>query len=106
MHRVFSILLIFSFSIAQVSCTKQSAPEVASDRPRSIEEINRSKACEKVNFIKHILLRDNLVELFNCTGWSKKFPAMFASLEKINKDDWNHLFAPVSEQFFDNKKKT
>jgi hypothetical protein len=105
MNNFLIIIFLIILSVTQSSCTKQSAPEVLSDRPRSVEELNRSKACEKVNFIKNIVLRDNLISLFDCTGWSKKFPAMYASLEKISRSDWNHLFAPISEQFFDDKKR-
>jgi hypothetical protein len=97
--------LIITFSLAVVSCTKQEPPRVSSDRERTQEEINRSKACERVNFVDNLLYRNNLSALFECTGWNKQFPDMYKSLNQVEPKYWNHIFAPISKEFFDTRER-
>lgn len=103
MRQVTTYLLLIFLLVLNNSCTKQEAPVVNSDRFRSRDELERSKACEKVNFLKNFMKRDNLLSLFKCTGWQKQFPDLYSSLESIKKESWDHVMGPVGKEFFDDR---
>ncbi len=85
------------------SCTKQEAPSVHPDIPRSAEELQRIQSCGSVNFIKNFFTHQNVRDLFKCLGWNKSFTAMFNSVESVDEGNWNHLFTPTGREFFDNR---
>ena len=93
-----TILIITLFS---GSCSKQSAPDIAGAETRSREEQQRLEACSNVNFQHEVLGYQNVILLFRCTKWDKDFPNLFASINAIRGDSWNHVFSPINDAFLE-----
>lgn len=97
---VLSLIVIFLFT---GSCSKQSADGVNDPEVRGREEQERLDACTVVNFNKGVFEYNNTLQLFKCTGWHKQYPSLYSSIQKVQADNWNHVFKPVNEAFLDNQ---
>lgn len=97
----FLILSILLFA----SCSKQKAPEIASEEVRGSREIERLEACSKVNFTKGVLLYQNMLQLFVCMKWDEQFPNMFQSMHKVSAAFWDHMMAPIDQSFIENQQR-
>ncbi|CBW25047.1 putative large secreted protein [Halobacteriovorax marinus SJ] len=81
-------------------CFKQDAPEIVSDQTRTNRDIDQLKACSDITFYEGFLYRKNLVNLFVCTSWDRKFVEMFRALSETTDHHWNSLVAPIDGIFF------
>jgi len=104
MGKAFKTLLFLTI-LCVGACQKQKAPAISDVEKAGREEQERLNACSVVNFNKDVLLYQNVISLFKCTKWDKDFPSLFASLNKISGDSWNHAFRPITENFIDDQKR-
>lgn len=56
-------------------------------------------------FDGQILSKKNILNIFDCTGWSKKYPALNQSLSSAPELVLNKLLSPINESFFQDKVK-
>ena len=87
------------------SCSKQKAPDVATEEVQGSREVQRLDACSRVNFNKGVLLYQNMLQLFICSKWDEQFPNMFKSMNKISAASWDHLMAPIDQAFIENQQR-
>jgi hypothetical protein len=83
-----------------MSCFKQDAPEISSDRERTVRDRDQLKACSDITFYEGFLSHKNVFNLFVCTSWDRKFTQMFSAIKEISPQDWNTILAPIDAIFF------
>ncbi|WP_127715272.1 hypothetical protein [Halobacteriovorax sp. HLS] len=93
-------LIILAFLLLPLSCFKQDAPEVTSDRDRTTRDRDQLKACSDITFYEGFLKHKNITNLFVCTSWDRKFVEMYSALKQINETDWNTILNPIDDIFF------
>lgn len=87
------------------SCFKQDTPEVFSDQSRTRRDFDQLKACSTITFYEGFLYRNNLINLFVCTSWDKKFVKMYQALVDTPERSWNDLISPIDSVFFGDRAK-
>ena len=93
-------LILLFILILPLSCFKQDAPEISSDRGRTVRDRDQLKACSDITFYEGFLSHRNVFNLFVCTSWDRKFTEMFSAIKKISPDDWNTILKPIDTIFF------
>lgn len=94
-----SIILILILLLS-TSCFKQDAPEISSDRGRTVRDRDQLKACSDITFYEGFLSHNNIFNLFVCTSWDRKFVEMFSAIKMISPSDWNTIMSPIDSIFF------
>jgi hypothetical protein len=94
------ITFILLLSVLPISCFKQDAPDVQSDRERTVRDRDQLKACSDITFYEGFLEHKNVTNLFVCTSWDRKFVEMFKALQQIPENHWNTILMPIDEIFF------
>ncbi|GEM_PF-5059848 len=102
---VLNKFFISVFLILLVSCFKQDAPEVFSDQSRTRRDYDQLKACSNITFYEGFLYRNNLIDLFVCTSWDKKFVEMYKALIDTPENNWNDLVSPIDSVFFGDRER-
>lgn len=87
------------------SCLKQDAPKVNPDYDSVVGDSQRLDSCTNVNFNRGFLERKNIIDLFVCTRWQRRFPTLFDSINEMPEESWNHVMGPVDKVFFDNEER-
>ena len=92
--------LVLSLSLS--SCFRQGPDGTAPARPApDAEALARAGSCSRTSLFQDLLGRENLEALFLCTGWSARFPRLFAALGSIDPDDWDLLASPLNRRVLD-----
>ncbi|WP_372651946.1 hypothetical protein [Halobacteriovorax sp.] len=102
---IFNKSIILILLILLGSCFKQDAPEVFSDQTRTRRDFEQLKACSSITFYEGFLYRNNLIDLFVCTSWDKKFVKMFKALVDTPEASWNDLVSPIDSVFFGDRER-
>lgn len=95
--KTFSLIILF----LALACQKQSVPEIEKDF-KTVEEQRRLETCSQVDLTNNILDHYNVQLLFQCMRWDKEFPALFESLTKVQRVNWNHMMMPVNDAILKN----
>lgn len=97
LKRAFSLTIL----LAALACQKQSVPEIEKDF-KTVEEQRRLETCSQVDLTNNILDHYNVQLLFTCMRWDKEFPALFESLTKVQRVNWNHMMMPINDAILKN----
>jgi len=95
----FAFLLILAIG----GCQKQSPGTIESDYEDSLTDSVRAESCRNTELTNDLLEADNLRNLFRCTQWNEKFPAMYKSLLNMNTVSWNYFAKPINEKIFNDR---
>jgi hypothetical protein len=95
----FALILILAIG----GCQKQSPDFIESDYEDSLSDSLRGESCRNTELTNDLLEAKNLKNLFECTKWSEKFPAMYQSLVEMDQDAWNYFANPINEKIFNDK---
>lgn len=104
MNNLIKIIILISM-LGLVSCFKQDTPELQSDQTRTARDLDQLKACSGITFYEGFLFRQNLVNLFVCTSWDRKFVEMFKALDETEDQHWNELVRPIDSIFFGDRER-
>jgi hypothetical protein len=84
------------------SCTGQSPADIKN--PTTIRQPIKA-SCSSMVFDGQILSKKNILNIFDCTGWSKKYPALNHSIANSPEFIFNKLLAPLNQAFLGDKNK-
>lgn len=79
-----------------VACVK--SPEKIDDA--RVVNTQSQQGCSDVNLATDLFLHKNTLNLFDCVGWGKEFPALRKAISKIDEGNWNQLLIPLNHLFF------
>ena len=102
MLKLFKKTFTFLFLVTLLACQKQSVPEIEKDF-KTVEEQQRLETCSQVDLTNNILDHYNVQSLFKCMRWDKEYPALFESLTKVQRVNWNHMMMPINDAVLKNQ---
>lgn len=86
--------------ILLVSCISQTPSELKSI---SLPLKPYEAACSSVAFEGQILNKNNILNIFQCTGWSKIYPDLHRAIQSANEEAFNHSFETFNKNLFERK---
>jgi hypothetical protein len=99
MSNVINLTLLL-VTLALVSCTGQEPAQLKS--PQTFKQTIKS-SCSDLVLDGNILTKNNLINIFNCSGWDKKYPHFNQSLISMSESDITTVMAPFNSTFLENK---
>ena len=95
-------ILIFGMFILVQSCTGQKpAPIKNSTIPRQTIKV----ACSEMIFEGQVLSKKNLLNIFECSGWSKKFSSLNLTIKNADQNKIDNVLKVINDSFFISHKK-
>lgn len=85
------------------ACQKQSPSDLSPDYVDSTSDLRRGEACRNVDMLNNIVELSNIKNLFVCSTWDQKFPALYSALVQVDGKDWNRFAAPLNEHIFNDR---
>lgn len=101
MLTLFKKTFYFLVLITALACQKQSVPEIEKEF-KTVEEQRRLESCSQVDLTNNILDHYNVQLLFKCMRWDKEFSALYESLTKVQRTNWNHMMLPINDAILKN----
>ncbi len=97
-----SLLALICIAIGLCACTGQSpAPLKNSTSFRTpIKE-----SCSALVFDGQVLSKKNVLNIFDCTGWAKKYPSLNRALLATEESSIDRFFRPLNHSLFSSKDK-
>jgi hypothetical protein len=99
MSNVITLTLLLVMA-ALVSCTGQNPAQLKS--PQTFKQTIKP-SCSDLVMDGNILTKKNLINIFNCSGWDKKYPHLNQSLSTMNESDITTAMTPFNSTFLENK---
>jgi len=99
MSKVIILTLLLAL-VALVSCTGQDPAPLKS--PQTFKQMIKP-SCSELVMDGNILTKKNLMNIFNCSGWDKKYPHLNQSLRTMSEADITEVMAPFNSTFLENK---
>ncbi len=90
----FQLLLVLLFAL---SCTGQ--------KPAPIRHSTSAKApikasCSDLKLEGQVLSKKNIINIFDCTGWAKTYPALFEKIKTTDESKVDHVFEVFNQKLF------
>ena len=85
-----------------LSCTAQK-PADLKNTTRSTKEIN--PVCSNLNFEEDLLTKQNVQNLFECTGWDRTYPVLTKKINEMDTKNFNEVSKVFGKSLLSNKEK-
>jgi len=93
---------LFGLLVLVQSCTGQKPAELKnSTTPRRAVKAS----CSSMVFEGQVLSRKNILNIFDCSGWAKKYPDLNLAIKNANEVSVNNAFKVINDTFFNTKEK-
>ena len=83
-------LIVMTCMTILTGCFNQQAPVIESAPIFATDSLKLTE-CAKFRLSSNVLMQDNVVQFFKCTGDDQKFSSLFKAIENVGPESWNHL---------------
>lgn len=95
-------LFLLGMMILVQACTGQKPAALKnSTTPRNYVKA----ACSNIKFEGQVLSKINILNIFECTGWGKQYPALVTAIQNADQSAVDQTFKVINDQLFSSKEK-
>lgn len=100
-------LLVFILSLVflGISCQNQKPEEIEATSTKIFFTEERAEACRNTSFTENITTHSNVINLFKCAQWDKKFKNLFHGINNISSKNWNYISNRFDHKIFNDRAK-
>lgn len=97
------LLFYFLLLVTVAGCFEQKPQKVSKSRNYSSEYKFQSKQCAKLDLHRSVFTHKNLINIFQCLGWSQEFPRVTEFIQSFNEQEFDNFTKTYNAKFFSSK---